>query len=181
MVRRVWSADGWGKGKAGRRRLFTSSRCSNNMGWLHAGEGDEVTSLLRCPIIVSHWRPLAHKAACGLSVFVWNPGLALWQNHMGTLFRDHVSPLVGKAPPLSLNWDFRCITALMKGTSGGLVPPLAHGRSVIHCRSCQPWLSLVDPWKMHMGRDFTTSLADLFHCSAPSWKYLWYPTRTSQF
>lgn len=34
------------------------------------GEGDEVTSLLRCPIIVSHWRPLAHKAACVLSIFV---------------------------------------------------------------------------------------------------------------
>lgn len=100
-------ADGWGKGKAWRRRLFTLGRCSNSMGWwLHAGERDEVTSLLQCPVRLclsgdlQHTRHMCAKWAC------LKPRPHRVTESHGSPFQLQSSSR--EVPLLSLNWDFRC-------------------------------------------------------------------------
>lgn len=58
--------------------------------------------------------------------------------------------------------------------------PLAQGRIAVPGRSCQSWLSSVEPRKSLRSRDGTVSLTNLFCCLIPSWKHPWHPTSTSQ-
>lgn len=60
----------------------------------------------------------------------------------------------------------------MDETSGGLGQTLVQDGIVSPHRCCQPWLSLVAPWEILMGRDCTASLEYPFHCSVSSWKWI---------
>lgn len=108
---REWcdGSDGWGKGKARRRRLFTWGRCSYNTGWwLHAGEGDEVASLLQCPVMLYLTGGLQHTTSMCAKCACVKPRPHCVTESRGNSLQGLLPSFSREEPPWSLNWDFRC-------------------------------------------------------------------------